>query len=77
MLQHEKDPRLVEAGYRGAARRWGPQRKIHIGDLSPAQRELVIQFIEAQRKADVKEDAPVRSTTEASVEAGRGSVEAS
>lgn len=40
----------AEAGKRGAQRRWGPPRRIHIGDLAPAQRELVLAAIEAERR---------------------------
>lgn len=42
----------VDAGKRGAERRWGPPRRFNIGDLTPAQRELVAGLIEAQRLAN-------------------------
>ena len=32
----------VEAGRKGAAKRWGPPRRISIGDLTPDQRRLVL-----------------------------------
>ena len=46
----EKDPRLVEAGHRGAERRWGPARRPYIGDLPPEQRRLILAAIEAERE---------------------------
>lgn len=41
-----------ERGRIGAARRWGPKRRLNIGDLTPAQREVVLGLIEAQRLAN-------------------------
>ena len=45
----DKDPVLVAAGKRGADKRWGPPRRPYIGDLSPAQRRLILAAIEAER----------------------------
>lgn len=47
-----------ERGKRGAERRWGPPgtRVVRIGDLSAAQRRLVIALVEAA-KAEQR-DAP-------------------
>ena len=42
----------VEAGRKGAAKRWGPPRRISIGDLTPDQRRLVLAMIEAERQAN-------------------------
>lgn len=45
------DPRLKEAGKRGAARRWGPAgtQVVKIGDLTAEQRHLVIALVDAAR----------------------------
>lgn len=51
-----KDPVLVEAGKRGAEQRWGPPRRVHIGDLTPDQRRLVLALIDAQRLANSARD---------------------
>lgn len=48
----EKDPRLVEAGKRGARRRWGPPRVVRLDALTPEQRDVVLALIEAQRAAN-------------------------
>ena len=55
------DPRLKEAGRRGAARRWGPAgtQVVKIGDLTPAQRHLVLALVEAARSA--KDDGEAAS----------------
>ena len=45
----EKDPTKVAAGALGAQKRWGPRRVVKIGDLSPAQRRLVLALVEAAR----------------------------
>ena len=63
---HDK---MVAAGLRAAEVRWGPRRHIHIGDLPPSKREIVLKCIEAQRHALVdaaKQDAPTSSRVEAS-----------
>jgi hypothetical protein len=46
-----KNPVLAEAGRRGAERRWGPTgtRTLKIGDLTPAQRRLVLALVDAAR----------------------------
>ena len=45
-------PRLVASGKRGAERRWGPPRLLHIGDLTAEQRQLVLARVEALRNAN-------------------------
>lgn len=49
-----KDPKRVEAGKRAAAKRWGTPRIVRIDDLTPAQRQLVLALVEAQREANKK-----------------------
>jgi hypothetical protein len=50
---------VTEAGRLGARKRWGPPRRIHIGDLTPAQRELIMAAIEAERRKLARErEAP-------------------
>ena len=44
----------AQAGRLGAAKRWGPPRRVHLGDLTPEQREIVLAFIEAQRNASAR-----------------------
>lgn len=51
----DKNPKRVEAGRKGAAKRWGEPRVIHIGDLTPAQRRLVLALIEAQRESNERD----------------------
>ena len=43
---------VVEAGKKGARKRWGPPRRIHIGDLKPWQREKILEFVAAIRAED-------------------------
>lgn len=43
-------------GKKGAEVRWGPPRRIHIGDLSADQRRLVVALVEAQRSANTVAD---------------------
>lgn len=38
-----------EYGVIGARRRWGPPRRLNIGDLSPEQRQRILDLIEAER----------------------------
>jgi hypothetical protein len=49
------DERLVQAGRRGAARRWGPARRLHLGDLTPERREIILRMVEAERRAQERE----------------------
>ena len=51
----DKDPRLVEAGKRGALRRWGPSHRPYIGDLRPERRQNILARIEAEREAQSRE----------------------
>ena len=50
-LMSDKNPVLVEAGKRGAEKRWGPPgtRTVRLGDLTPAQRRLVLALVDAAR----------------------------
>lgn len=52
VLSSIKDPVKVRAGHASAARRWGPPRRLNIGDLTPAQRQVVLALVEAQRIAN-------------------------
>jgi hypothetical protein len=54
MSPDHKDRRAVEAGKRGAERRWGPPRRLHLGDLTPEQRRLVLARVEALRNLNAK-----------------------
>ena len=47
----EKNPVFVDAGKRGALKRWGEPRVVKIADLSPETRRLVIALVEAAKKA--------------------------
>jgi hypothetical protein len=64
MLRYMANDLKVRAGRIGAQRRWGPRRRLNIGDLTPDQRELVLGVIEAQRIANevMKKAAAVRET---------------
>ncbi len=56
-----KDPRKVAAGHAGVRARWGPPRRLNIGDLTGPQREVVLGLIEAQRIANAavrRDDGP-------------------
>ena len=68
-----------EAARTGARARWGPPRIFHVGDLSPAQRRLVLAFVEMARVADTKsEAAPTgENVGAATAEVQRGSAERS
>lgn len=46
---------MAERGQRGAQKRWGPPRRIHIGDLPPERRQFLLSLIEAERKAQARE----------------------
>lgn len=41
-----------ERGRRGALKRWGPQRRVNLKDLTPDQRRVVLALVEAQRAAN-------------------------
>jgi hypothetical protein len=56
-LSFESKPTHSERGKRGAERRWGPPRRIHIGDLTAEQRELVLARVEALRNMNAKAEA--------------------
>jgi len=67
-----KNPILVEAGRRGAQKRWGPPgtQAVYIGDMSVPQRRLVLALVEAVReeapapaKADAQEVRSVSATS--------------
>lgn len=49
-MDEAKDPKKVKAGKARAEQRWGPQRVVRIGDLTPAQRRLVLALVEAARE---------------------------
>ena len=53
-MEQAKDPRLVEAGRRSALVRWGPPRRLNLGDLTPDQRRLVLALVDAQRQANAQ-----------------------
>ena len=42
----------AESSRRAAEARWGPKRRLNIGDLSPEQRRVVLALVEAQRAAN-------------------------
>ncbi len=46
-----KDPRLVEAGRRGARRRWGEQRVARLDQLDPTVRLVILALVEADKAA--------------------------
>lgn len=45
----EKNPTFVEAGRKGALRRWGEPKVVRLDDLTEDQRRLVRALIEAAR----------------------------
>lgn len=47
-------PSMQARGQRGAEARWGPPRRLRIGDLTPEQRRLVAALVDAQREANNK-----------------------
>ena len=52
-MQHDTSPRRLtdhERAVVAADRRWGPPRRLHIGDLTPDQRRLVQAYVAAQRE---------------------------
>lgn len=49
----EKNPALVAAGRRGAAKRWGPHgRIIRLADLTPDQRRAITAYLEVSKAAE-------------------------
>lgn len=44
-----KNPKLVEAGVRGARRRWGDPRVVRLEALTPSQRRLVLALVDAAK----------------------------
>ena len=71
-----KDPRLVEAGRRGAARRWGDVgRVVRLSELDSPVRLAVEALIRADRAARNEKASPVIETIEAGREARRASVD--
>jgi len=46
-----------EAALVGARARWGPQRVLNLGDLSPEKRRLVLALVNMAREADAKSEA--------------------
>lgn len=46
-----KDPVLVEAGRRGALKRWGPPIRVRLDDFDADEREAILAAIEAKRAA--------------------------
>ncbi len=52
-----KNPVLVEAGRRGAERRWGPRRVVRLDDLTVEQRRLIMALVDAAKAAKVADDA--------------------
>jgi hypothetical protein len=48
---------VVEAGRKGARARWGPPRRHNTADLDPVRRERVDAYIEAERRAQQREQA--------------------
>ena len=52
-----KNPVLVEAGRRGAERRWGLRRVVRLDDLTSEQRRLVLALVDAAKAVKVVEDA--------------------
>jgi hypothetical protein len=51
------DERLSEIGRLGAATRWGPTRRINLGDLDPAGRRIVLASIAAIRAERARDAA--------------------
>jgi hypothetical protein len=43
---------FVDAGKRGARKRWGPPRIIRLDGLTPDQRRLVLAMVEMARTTD-------------------------
>ena len=52
-----KDPRLVEAGIRGAFRRWGPPRVLRIDDFADSERAAIVSALAKLREARAAEAA--------------------
>lgn len=46
----------AECGRIGGVRRWGPRRRVNLGDLTPAQRRLVLALIAAAREEPAREE---------------------
>lgn len=52
-----KSPVLVEAGRRGARRRWGAQRIVRLDSLTPEARRLVLALVEAAKSRPPTDEA--------------------
>lgn len=66
-----KDPRAVEAGRRGARRRWGYPRIVRLDALSGPQRRLALALVEAIRKEAATEgQSPVTANGGGTRDAG-------
>jgi hypothetical protein len=63
-LSGSKNPALVEAGHRGARRRWGPPRIARLDDLTVEQRRLILALIEAAKSEAVTDVTPVTAHAE-------------
>jgi hypothetical protein len=48
-----KNPTLVEAGRRGALRRWGPPVRVRLDDFDASERAAILAAIAARRAAKV------------------------
>jgi hypothetical protein len=54
-----KNPVFVEAGRRGAVKRWGIEpRVVRLDDLTAAQRRLVLALVDAARAEGAKKADP-------------------
>jgi len=71
LLTH-KDPSRVEAGRRGAERRWdGHDTKVvRLDVLTKPQRELVLALVRAAKSQSEKAKAPVPAQVETSAQVG-------
>lgn len=68
-IARDKNPVFVEAGRRGARRRWGAEpRIVRLDSLTPPQRRLVLALVDAARK----EASPVRETPGEAMSEGHG-----
>lgn len=48
---------FVDAGKRGAKKRWGPPRIIRLDGLTPDQRRLVLAFVDMARASEERTQA--------------------
>lgn len=74
MSGSDKNPVFVEAGRRGALKRWGgPPRTVRLDALTPDQRRLVLALVDAARAQTQEGPAAVGTPAGPEPEDGRAS----